>query len=192
MAVWMFSSVRRKSAAQVQQTSDADAQATGTELAPIVEGRSSYSAEAQQAARIEDDLGRLEGLIAVKYGLGVPILGDPLHYMLVLATLLFTSLGFGFVISLASQTDSQAVQYAMILLLAGVFFSGFFVALYLLWEPVRLISWMLPVTYGMLLLQQVMLLGDTPDVRLLGDLALMGILSFLLAWWMLRRLMARR
>ncbi|MGH2542591.1 MAG: ABC transporter permease, partial [Ardenticatenaceae bacterium] len=60
------------------------------------------------------------------YGLGVSMLGTWANYALVVALLLFASLGIGFVISLIVETDSQAVQYAMIILLSSVFFSGFF------------------------------------------------------------------
>jgi ABC-2 type transport system permease protein len=73
-----------------------------------------------------------------------------------------------------------------------VFFSGFFIALTLLWEPIRLISWALPVTYGMALLQQVMLLGARPDPVWLGGLAAIGAGLYGVAWLLLRRLMARR
>ncbi|HXV42157.1 MAG TPA: ABC transporter permease, partial [Anaerolineae bacterium] len=86
--------------------------------------------------------------LLVIYGLAVPMLGTWLSYGLVIAALIFTSLGIGFVISLLAQTDSQAVQYSMIVLLASVFFSGAFLALQTLWEPVRVVSWALPATYG--------------------------------------------
>ncbi len=138
------------------------------------------------------------GLLAVlltlllRYALGVPMLGSWLHYALVLAALLFTSLGFGFVISLISQTDSQAVQYAMLLLLGSVFFGGFFIALYLFWPPVRVAAWAFPVTYGTQMLQSIMLRGLPPGPQLLGGLTLLGVGLFLLAWLLLARLMARR
>ena len=45
-----------------------------------------------------------------------------------MALSLFASIGVGFVISLASASDAQAVQYTMILLLASLFFSGFFLS----------------------------------------------------------------
>jgi len=72
---------------------------------------------------------------------------------------LFTSLGIGFAISIVSQTDSQAVQYSMIILLASVFFSGFIMSLDMLLPPVRVISWLLPTTYGTLLLRDIALRG---------------------------------
>jgi ABC-2 type transport system permease protein len=59
------------------------------------------------------------------FALHVPMLGNWWYFALVLAAVLFTSLGIGFAISVVSQTDSQAVQYSMIILLASVFFSGF-------------------------------------------------------------------
>jgi ABC-2 type transport system permease protein len=56
---------------------------------------------------------------------------------------LFTSLGIGFAISIVSQTDSQAVQYSMMILLGSVFFSGFIMSLDMLLPSVRIISWRL-------------------------------------------------
>lgn len=122
----------------------------------------------------------------------VPMLGNWLHYVAVLFLLLFTSLGVGLVISLLSTTDSQAVQLSMLILLASVFFSGFFMALYLLVPAVRAVSWMLPVTYGIQLLQQIMLRGEAPAWVLLGSLLAFGLAMFVVAWFLLSRLMARR
>ncbi|MGH3112684.1 MAG: hypothetical protein ACRDOP_04365 [Gaiellaceae bacterium] len=59
------------------------------------------------------------------YALGVPLLGSWALLVTVVAALLFTSIGVGFLIALVSKSDSQAVQYAMIVLLAGIFFSSF-------------------------------------------------------------------
>jgi ABC-2 type transport system permease protein len=119
------------------------------------------------------------------------MLGTWLSYGLVIAALIFTSLGIGFVISLLAQTDSQAVQYSMIVLLASVFFSGAFLALQTLWEPVRVVSWALPATYGIILLQNIMLRGHLADPILLGGLTAIGAGLFLLALWLLHRVMAR-
>ncbi len=127
----------------------------------------------------------------VIFGLGVPILGSWLGVALTIVALLFTSMGVGFVISLISDTDIQAVQYSMIVLLTSVFFSGFFLSLETLWEPVRLISWALPVTYGILLLRSMMLRGDPLTLAWLLQLFAIGIGLFLLAWFMLRRSMVQ-
>ena len=128
----------------------------------------------------------------VLFGLQVPLLGAWGNYALILATLIFTSLGLGFVISLLAQTTSQAVQYSMIILLASIFFSGFFLTLQLLRPAVRIVSWLLPATYATQMLQNVMLRGALRDFNLLYSLALMGLAFFVLAWFLLRRKMARR
>jgi len=130
--------------------------------------------------------------VLVVFVLGVPMLGDWGQYALVVFALLCASLSLGFFLSLLARTDSQAIQYAMILLLASIFFSGFFLALYRLWEPVRVVSWSLPVTYGINLLQAVMLRGQFPSIILLGALFGFALVFFLLDWWLLGRVMARQ
>lgn len=128
----------------------------------------------------------------VLWGLRVPMVGQWANYALITGVLIFTSLGLGFVISLVAETTSQAVQYSMIVLLASIFFSGFFLSLQLLRPAVRIVSWLLPATYATQMLQNVMLRGTFGDVELLYVLALMGAAFFILAWLLLRRKMARR
>ncbi len=127
----------------------------------------------------------------VAYLFGEPMLGDWRTYVLVVAALLFTSLGIGFIISLVSTSDSQAVQLSMLVLLATVFFSGFFLRLDLLWAPVRTVSWLLPATYTIILLQDVLLRGPLTQPYLLPILFAIGVLLFLIALLLLRRQMAR-
>lgn len=124
------------------------------------------------------------------FGMGVPNLGSSLGVALAVLALLFTSLGIGFIISIFSKTDIQAVQYAMIVLLTSVFFSGFILPLAALWEPVRIISWALPATYGILMLRNIMLRGDPLSLALLLQFFLIGLGLFVIAWVLLRRLMA--
>jgi ABC-2 type transport system permease protein len=100
---------------------------------------------------------------------------------------LFASIGLGFVISLASSTDAQAVQYTMILLLASLFFSGFFLSLGQLGDVARVVAYLLPVTYGMRLLRDVMLRGAPLDPVLIAGLAAFGVCMFVLAWLATRR-----
>ena len=64
-------------------------------------------------------------------------------------------------------------------------------SLYRLLQPVRLVSWSLPTTYGTLLLQNIMLRGQQPAPNLLLALVAIGLGLFLFAWWRLTRLMAR-
>ncbi|RME50418.1 MAG: ABC transporter permease [Caldilineae bacterium] len=128
-------------------------------------------------------------LLLVVWGMGVPVLGSWPAVGLVILTLLFASLGIGFVISLLSQTDIQAVQYSMIILLTSVFFSGFLLGLETLIKPVRVISWMLPATYGTLLLRDIMLRGDPPAFNALFGLLAMGTALFGAGWALLHRSM---
>ncbi len=128
----------------------------------------------------------------VVYGLGVPMLGDWGFYALVVVALLCASLSLGFFVSLSAQTDSQAIQTSMVILLASIFFSGFFLALYHLWEPVQVVSWALPVTYGIELLQSVMLRGQTPGPFLIAALFVYAFVFFVIDWWRLNRIMARQ
>jgi ABC-2 type transport system permease protein len=129
----------------------------------------------------------LFGLIVA--GMKVPLLGGGGAVALTVLAVIFSSLGIGFVISMVSTTDTQAVQYSMIVLLTSVFFSGFILELHTLWEPVRTISWLLPVTYGILLLRDIMLRGYPINPALLWPLLTIGVALFALAWWLLRRSM---
>ena len=122
--------------------------------------------------------------------LHVPMLGNWWYFTLVISVILFTSLGIGFVISILSENDSQAVQYSMIVLLASVFFSGFILSLDQLLPSVKIISWMLPVTYGTVLLRDIVLRGLAPDWQLLGELLAIGLVLMYIAWLLIRRLIA--
>jgi ABC-2 type transport system permease protein len=128
--------------------------------------------------------------LLIIYVLKVPMLGDWGEYVLILAALLFTSLGIGFNFSLSARTDSQAVQSSMILLLASIFFAGFFLALHRFWWPVHIVSWALPATYSTSLLQNAMLRGQGVSLVLLLALTGIGILLFFVAWFRLKREMA--
>jgi ABC-2 type transport system permease protein len=131
-------------------------------------------------------------LALMHFGLGVRLLGVWQDYALVIGVLLFTSLGLGFIISLISRTDSQAVQFTMIALLTSVFFSGFLMSLKLLGEPVRSLSWGIPTTYGIVLLRDLALRGNRPDLLLVGLMALIGAILCFLAWFILRRKIANQ
>lgn len=123
-------------------------------------------------------------------GLTVPMLGSWAGYAVVILALLFTSLSLGFALSVVSGTDTQAVQYSMIVLLASIFFSGFFIALHRLAGSVQLVSWLLPATYGTFLLQDVMLRGLPVNPLVLIGLVLYGFILFTFSWWRLRHKMA--
>ena len=121
--------------------------------------------------------------------LKIPMLGQWINYVIAVVILLFTSLGVGFFISLISETDTQAVQYSMLLLLASIFFSGFFLDLRLMWQPIKVLAWSLPATYGNRMLQDIMLRGASVPSLLAEGLALIGIGFFIVDWFLLRRRM---
>ena len=121
--------------------------------------------------------------------LDVPLAGRISSTAAIMALTLFASLGLGFVISLLSKTDAQAVQYALLVLLASLFFSGFFLSVGQLDGPARIAAWALPATYGMEMLRDVMLRGADPLPRLLVGLAAYGVGMFVLAFLGSRRRM---
>jgi len=123
------------------------------------------------------------------WGLHIPLLGHWQNYALAVIALLFTSLGVGFLISLISQTDTQAVQYSMLLLLASIFFSGFFLDLRLMAKPITALAWSLPATYGIRMLQDIMLRGASAAPFVLRGILLIGVALFVVDWFLLRRRM---
>jgi ABC-2 type transport system permease protein len=130
--------------------------------------------------------------LLVVFVLGTPMLGSWMDYAIVVIVLLLTSLAVGFFISLISENDTQAVQFSMLLLLASIFFSGFFLDLRLMWEPMKAFSYILPATYGIQLMHNVMLRGLPLPTTVIGGLALIGLILFITDWLFLRRMMQTR
>ena len=110
--------------------------------------------------------------------LDVPMSGNLGAVAAVMALTLFASIGLGLVVSLLCRTDAQAIQYALLILLASLFFSGFFLSLDALGAVARGIAWLLPVTYGMRMLRDVMLRGTDPDWQQMALLAGYGVVLF--------------
>jgi ABC-2 type transport system permease protein len=123
--------------------------------------------------------------------LGVPVQGDPWFFTGVIALLLFASIGLGLLISVISDSERQAVQLALLVLLASVFFSGFVLPVAEFVPEVRTGAYLLPVTHGIALLQDVMLRGSTHAQWQVGALALIGLFLFVLTSLLLRRSMRR-
>lgn len=119
--------------------------------------------------------------------LGVPLYGNGLLFVLVLILEIAASLAWGFLISAVALRESQAVQLSMILLLAAVFFSGFFLSLSGLRPAVLPVSYALPVTYAISSLQLIMLAGRGPVPGHLQALAGLAVALMLLAWLLYRR-----
>ena len=137
----------------------------------------------------------LSGLVAaalsalVVLGLGVPMVGSWAAYALIVFVLICASIGVGFIISLVANSISQAVQYAMMLLIASVFFTGFFMDLDRFSAPIKTIARLLPATYGIRLLQNIALRGELSPANWLSSLAVYAAVAFAVAWLLLRRAM---
>ena len=132
------------------------------------------------------------GIAALSMGLlvgifGVPMLGPTGAIIAAIALLLVASLGLGLLIAVVSDSERQAVQLSLLVLLASVFFSGFVLAIDEFAEPVRVVAYLLPVTHGIQLLQDLMLRGSTQAVWQFAALALIGAVTLVAAWSILRR-----
>jgi ABC-2 type transport system permease protein len=118
--------------------------------------------------------------------LGVPLLGDPWMVALIIGLVVFASLGIGLLISVVSDSERQAVQLALLLLLASVFFSGFVLPINEFREGVQYFAYSLPVTHGIALLQDVMLRGGTTNYWEIYLLVAIGFVLMLLTVLALR------
>jgi ABC-2 type transport system permease protein len=124
-------------------------------------------------------------------GFGVPMLGSVATIALVVGLLLAASLGLGLLLASVSDSERQTVQLSLLVLLASVFFSGFVLAIDEFTEPVRAIAYVLPVTHGIRLLQDLMLRGSTTNGWELLALGVIAAVTLVGAWVALRRDMTR-
>jgi ABC-2 type transport system permease protein len=108
---------------------------------------------------------------AAVYGLGTSVAGSIGWLAVIVVLVLLASLSLGMCLAIISGSESQAVQYAMLALLAGLFFSGFILPLSGLEYPVRVLAYVLPVTYGIDTLQSIMLRGEPPETAMVAGLA---------------------
>lgn len=119
-------------------------------------------------------VGVATALLAAAVGaLGVPMVGSVAWLAVMVIGVVLSSLALGMVFSMLSSTESQAVQFSMLSLLAGLFFSGFVLSIDDLVPAVRGFSYLLPVTYGIRSFHDVMFRGLVPRVTdLVGVAAL--------------------
>ena len=106
--------------------------------------------------------------------LDVPLFGSPWQVALTLLLLALASIGLGLAFSLLATSERQAVQFAMLSLLGVMFFSGIALPLDALLTPALVCSYALPATYGVQLLQDIMLRGIPGSGRALLILAAMA------------------
>ncbi|HET7703935.1 MAG TPA: ABC transporter permease [Candidatus Limnocylindrales bacterium] len=125
------------------------------------------------------------------FGFGVPMLAEPAWVALVVLLLISSSLGLGLLIAAISDSEPQAVQLSLLVLLASVFFSGFVLAIEEFREPVRSMIYALPVANGIRLLTDFMFRGGTVVVWQVWLLAGLSAGYILAAWLLLRRVIAR-
>lgn len=118
-------------------------------------------------------------LIGLLTLLGVPLPTRPLALAGLIAMLTLAALGVGFVISIISQSDSQAIQLSMLLLLLSIFFSGFLMPLENFLAPVQVVGYMLPITHGINGLQATLLQGRVPDFFTWAGLTTISALTLL-------------
>jgi len=122
----------------------------------------------------------MAGLVAV----GVPLRSGALPAAGVIALTTAASLALGILVGALSTHDRQAVQLSLLILLASVFFSGFVLAIDEFRPVAQAFAWLLPVTHGIALLQDLMLRGlaaATANVAaLVGLTAAYGLLGWLI------------
>jgi ABC-2 type transport system permease protein len=130
-------------------------------------------------------------LVLLVAGLSVPMLGTIGLLAAVVALLVAASLGLGLLISIVSDSERQAVQLSLLVLLASVFFSGFAVPISEFTDPVRIAAYAIPVTNGITLMQDVMLRGEIREPWQAGVLAATALILLVACWLLLRRGMSR-
>lgn len=91
---------------------------------------------------------------------GIPFNGSPWLFALGGAIFLFVVLGIGVLISTVSQTQGQAIQTAILILMPQILLSGFIFPLQAMAPAIRWIGYCLPLTYFVKISQGVMLRGS--------------------------------
>lgn len=125
-------------------------------------------------------------------GLDVPMLGSSALLFATVIALLLTAIGIGFLIAELSTSTTQAVQLAMGVLLASVFFSGFVLSTQFFLGVGRLVGHVLPATYAIQALRDVMLRGEIVRTAPYIVLPVAAVGLFVLNLLLLRRSDERR
>ncbi|HMD89358.1 MAG TPA: ABC transporter permease [Anaerolineaceae bacterium] len=90
---------------------------------------------------------------------GVPFRGNLLLYFLVALLFIFSSLGFGLLLSVRANTQMEATQYGMVFMLVGMLFSGFMYPLSNMPLPLQVFGSIFPVTYFIRISRSIFLKG---------------------------------
>jgi ABC-2 type transport system permease protein len=121
--------------------------------------------------------------------LDVPLLGGVGIFVGITLLLTFASLGVGLLISLVADSERQAVQLSMLILLASVFFSGFVLPVTDFAGWTQYLAYGLPVTHGIATLQDAMLRGEVSQPWMLLALLGIGVVLYLGSLLRLRRVL---
>lgn len=121
--------------------------------------------------------------------LQVPVLSGYIEAIVIVLLLTFASLGVGLLISLVADSERMAVQLAMLMLLASVFFSGFVLPVQDFIGPVQYLSYALPVTHGIALLQDAMLRGMVTQPWMIATLAGIGVVLYVVSLLRMRAIL---
>jgi ABC-2 type transport system permease protein len=121
----------------------------------------------------------------------VPFLTQPGVVVACLALLVMASIGIGSVVALRSDSDRQAIQVSLLILVASVFFSGLALDLNQFSLPVQVAGALLPVTQAGTVLQDLILRSAPLEMWRVGILGALAGGLFVLGWLMLRRQLMR-
>ena len=125
--------------------------------------------------------------IALSGFVGIPVEGGFPRLIFGMALLTVASLGLGFLVSALARSELQAVQVSMLLLIASGFFAGFLFPLDQMKGPAVGISHLLPATYGISGLQDVMIRGEAISGLDLAGLLLMAAFALGLTRYLIGR-----
>jgi ABC-2 type transport system permease protein len=119
--------------------------------------------------------------------IGVPDLATSATVAGVIALVIAASLALGALVASLSDSERQVVQLSLFLLLASVFFGGFILSVDEFRPAAQVISYLLPVTHGIQLLQNAMLRGQAGPTWEIEALGVMFVAFSLLSWRLVRR-----
>jgi len=90
---------------------------------------------------------------------GVPVRGDFGLIMLLSGLFLLSSLGIGLLASTIANTQQEAMLIVWMLLLPGLFLSGFFFPLEAMPKVLQWISYIFPIRYYLMIIRSLMIKG---------------------------------
>ncbi len=98
-------------------------------------------------------------LILMRYLFGVPVEGDVFLLLALSVLFLLPALSMGILVSTVSQTQSQAMQMGMLVMLPSILLSGFAFPRETMPFPIYIITFLIPVTYYVQILRGIILRG---------------------------------